>query len=166
MVDLLVTYLDMTAPPPGPTLVSAVASAAIGREKLSLADYLDLYRAVGGPLDWDQRLRMPAAALSALLAHPSTWLNVLRVDGTAAGFCEFNGVGEPIVELVHFGLVAAFQGRGLGPCLLDSSLRAVWATRPQRIWLHTDTNDHPKALSVYQRAGFVIRERRMETFPD
>ena len=166
MVELLVTYLDMTAPPSGPALASPVATATIGRENLSLAAYLDLYRAVGEPLDWDKRLRMPAAELSALLAHPSTWLNVLRVDGTAAGFCEFNGVGEPVVELVHFGLVAAFQGRRLGPYLLDSSLRAVWATRPQRVWLHTDTNDHPKALSVYQRAGFTVRERRMENFPD
>ena len=120
MVELLVTYLDMTAPPSGPALASPVATATIGRENLSLAAYLDLYRAVGEPLDWDQRLRMPAAELSALLAHPSTWLNVLRVDGTAAGFCEFNGVGEPVVELVHFGLVAAFQGRRLGPYLLDS----------------------------------------------
>ncbi|PLP61083.1 GNAT family N-acetyltransferase [Mesorhizobium loti] len=166
MVELLVTYLDMTASPSGMALNSPDRSVRLGRESLSPADYLDLYRAVGASLDWDQRLRMPAEQLAILLASPSTWLNVLRVDGVAAGFCEFNSVGEPVVELAHFGLAAAFQGRGLGPYLLDSSLRAIWLQEPQRVWLHTDTNDHPKALSVYLRAGFAIRERRMERFPD
>ncbi|MBR2686787.1 MAG: GNAT family N-acetyltransferase [Aquamicrobium sp.] len=166
MVELLVTYLDMTASPSGTALASPGRLARLERENLSPADYLDLYRAVGASLDWDQRLRMPGEQLAILLASPSTWLNVLRVDGVAAGFCEFNGVGEPVVELAHFGLAAAFQGRGLGPYLLDSSLRAIWSQKPQRVWLHTDTNDHPKALSVYLRAGFAIRERRMESFPD
>ena len=166
MVELLVTYLDMTASPPEPALSSPDSRVCLKRENLSLADYLDLYRAVGAPLDWDQRLRMPREDLAILLASPSTWLNVLRIDGVAAGFCEFNSVGQPVVELAHFGLVEAFQGRGLGPYLLDGSLRAIWAGQPERIWLHTDTNDHPKALSVYLRAGFSIRERRMESFPD
>lgn len=166
MVDLLVTYLDMTAPPPGPALGCPDSTASLKRENLSPAGYLDLYRAVGASLDWDQRLRMPRDDLAILLASPSIWLNVLRADGVAVGFCEFNGVGEPVVELAHFGLVEAFQGRGLGPYLLDGSLRAIWTRKLERVWLHTDTNDHPKALSVYLRAGFRIRERRMETFPD
>ncbi|WP_054313102.1 GNAT family N-acetyltransferase [Mesorhizobium sp. 1M-11] len=166
MVDLLVTYLDMTASPSGAALSSPDSAACLKRENLPLVDYLDLYRAVGASLDWDQRLRMPKNDLAVLLASPSTWLNVLRVDGVAAGFCEFNGVGEPVVELAHFGLVDAFRGKRLGLYLLDGSLRAVWASQPERVWLHTDTNDHPKALSVYLRAGFAIRERRMERFPD
>ncbi|WP_393960372.1 GNAT family N-acetyltransferase, partial [Priestia megaterium] len=134
MVELLVTYLDMTASPSGTALGSPGRLARLERENLSPADYLDLYRAVGASLDWDQRLRMPAEQLAILLASPSTWLNVLRVDDVAAGFCEFNGVGEPVVELAHFGLAAAFQGRGLGPYLLDSSLRAIWSQKPQRVW--------------------------------
>lgn len=155
----------MTAPPAGPAL-SPPDGTILMREYLPLGDYLGLYREVGAPLDWDQRLRMPRQDLAILLAKPSTWLNVLRVDGAVAGFCEFIEVGEPIVELAHFGLAEAFRGRGLGPYLLDRSLRVIWAMRPERVWLHTDTNDHPKALSVYLRAGFTIRERRMETFLD
>lgn len=156
----------MAAPPAGPALAPPDGMVSLAREYPPLDDYLDLYRTVGAPLDWDQRLRMPKQDLAVLLAKPSTWLNVLRVDGVAGGFCEFIDVGEPIVELAHFGLAQAFQGRGLGPYLLDRSLRAIWAMRPERIWLHTDINDHPKALSVYLRAGFSIREQRMETFPD
>jgi ribosomal protein S18 acetylase RimI-like enzyme len=90
----------------------------------------------------------------------------LRVDGEAAGLCEFTAVGQPVVELTHFGLIPAFQGRRLGPYLLDQSLRAVWSHGSEKLWLHTDTYDHPSAQSVYRRAGFKTYAQRMETFPD
>ncbi|WP_292469832.1 GNAT family N-acetyltransferase [Mesorhizobium sp.] len=109
---------------------------------------------------------MPKAELETLLASASTHIHVLRVDGEAAGFCEFNDVGQQAIELVHFGLVPAFQGRRLGPFLLDQALRAAWLHQPERLWLHTDTYDHPAAQSVYGRAGFKAYEQRMETFPD
>ncbi|WP_217577383.1 N-acetyltransferase [Mesorhizobium sp. GbtcB19] len=166
MVDLLVTYMEMLEAPQGTPRASPLPGAIVAREKLDLSDYLDLYRAVGGPVQWDQRLRVPEAELETVLADAATHIHVLRVDGEAAGFCEFNGVGEAAIELVHFGLVPAFQGKRLGPFLLDRALRAAWSHRPQRLWLHTDTHDHPAARSVYERAGFRVYARRMETFPD
>ncbi|MGX8013853.1 GNAT family N-acetyltransferase [Mesorhizobium sp. ORM8.1] len=166
MVDLLVTYMEMLAPPSGDALAAPLPGAVVTRESLDLSNYVDLYRAVGGPVQWDQRLRMPEAELATLLASEATHIHVLRVGGQAAGFCEFNDVGRAAVELVHFGLVPAFQGRRLGPFLLDQSLRSVWSKRPERVWLHTDTYDHPGAQSVYERAGFRAYSRRMEAFPD
>ncbi|RRH96422.1 GNAT family N-acetyltransferase [Mesorhizobium tamadayense] len=166
MVELLVTYMEMTAPPPGDELSVPIPGATVAREVLDLPAYVDLYRAVGAPVQWDQRLRMNSAELARLLAHPSMLINVLRVDGEAAGLCEFSGVGERVVELTHFGLVPNFQGRRLGPFLLDQSLRAVWSYGPERLWLHTDTYDHPRAQSVYKRAGFRPYAQQMETFPD
>lgn len=166
MVDLLVTYMEMTAPPSGEPPAVPLPGAAVRREMPDFPNYLDLYRAVGGPVQWDQRLRMPKAELETLLASASTHIHVLRVDGEAAGFCEFNDVGQQAIELVHFGLVPAFQGRRLGPFLLDQALRAAWLHQPERLWLHTDTYDHPAAQSVYGRAGFKAYEQRMETFPD
>ena len=56
--------------------------------------------------------------------------------------------------------------KGTGPYPLDHALRSAWSTRPQRIWLHTDTWDHPKAIATYQRAGFKIYAQRFEVFPD
>jgi GNAT superfamily N-acetyltransferase len=166
MVDLLVTYMEMLAPPQGAPLAPPLPGAIVACEKLDLSSYLDLYRAVGGPVQWDQRLRMAEADLETLLDDDATHIHVLRVDGEAAGLCEFNEVGQPAVELVHFGLVPAFQGRRLGPFLLDRALRAAWSHRPERLWLHTDTHDHPAAQSVYGRAGFRAYTRRIETFPD
>ncbi|ESX89341.1 GNAT family N-acetyltransferase [Mesorhizobium sp. M0761] len=166
MVDLLVTYMDMRPRDLAPARVSPAAATTVALERLDSAAYIDLYRAVGEPVQWDQRLRMPAEDLERLLALPSTHIHVLRVEGEAAGLCEFNGVGQPEVELVHFGLVPAFQGRRLGPFLLDQALRAIWSRAPQRVWLHTDTYDHPAAQSVYRRAGFKAYAQRMGTFPD
>ena len=166
MVDLLVTYMEMLVPPQGAPPASPLPGASVARERLDLSSYLDLYLAVGGPVQWDQRLRMLEAELEMLLAVASTHIHMLCVDGEAAGFCEFNGVGEAAIELVHFGLVPTFQGKRLGPFLLDRALRAAWSYRPQRLWLHTDTYDHPAAQSVYARAGFRAYAQKVETFPD
>jgi GNAT superfamily N-acetyltransferase len=166
MVELLVTYMAMTAPPAGTPLPVPVAHASIRREALAADDYRALYRAIGDAVQWDQRLRMPASELEALLNDPATHLHVLRLHGEAIGLCEFERVGAPAVELVNFGLVPAAQGRRLGPWLLDHALRAVWAIGPERIWLHTDTNDHPKAVATYERAGFRPYRQSLETFPD
>ncbi|MDG4898320.1 hypothetical protein P9272_32830 [Mesorhizobium sp. WSM4976] len=61
--------------------------------------------------------------LEAVLADAATHIHVLRVDGEARGFCAFNGVGKAAIELVHFGLVPAFQGKRLGPFMLDRVAR-------------------------------------------
>lgn len=166
MVDLLVTYMEMTERPGGDPFAVPVTGARIERERPNPCDYLALYRGVGEPLNWDQRLRMPGDALQTLLSDESTHVHVLRVDGKAAGLCEFVGAGGSEVELTHFGLIPEFQGKKLGPYLLDHSLRSIWSLAPVRIWLHTDTNDHPGAQSTYRRAGFRPYAQRMESFPD
>ncbi|MFK0689564.1 GNAT family N-acetyltransferase [Mesorhizobium sp. IMUNJ 23033] len=164
MVDLLVTYMEMIVPPSGDAFAAPAPGAMVAHETLDIDGYVSLYRAVGEPVQWDQRLRMGSGELERLLALAST--HILRVDGEAAGLCEFNGVGQADVELTYFGLIPRFQGRKLGPFLLDRSLRAAWSHRPERLWLHTDTYDHPGAQEVYRRAGFKPYAQRMETFPD
>ena len=165
MVDLLVTYMEMTEPPPAAPKSSPDSSLRVERERLGRTDYMTLYRAVGEPLQWDERLRVEPETLDRLLTVPSTHILVLRLNGEAIGFCEFARVGEPEVELVHFGLVPAAQGKGFGPYLLDHALRRCWQHSPNRIWLHTDTNDHPSAVPVYAKAGFRPFLQRIETFP-
>jgi len=32
----------------------------------------------------------------------------------------------------------------------------AWSYQPERLWLHTCTEDHPKALPNYLKAGFKI----------
>ena len=165
MVELLGTYLEMKTPPPGNGPASR-SGLAVEFERPSEADYLVLYRAVGEPVQWDERTRMPPGALAAFLESPATNIFVLREVGRAIGLCEFSKVDEDAVELTNFGIVHAAYGRGLGPDLLDRALRACWKTNPGKICLRTDTNDHPKALGIYERAGFIQTKRKMESFPD
>ena len=164
MVTLIVTYMAMAAPPAAaPRRAPEGASVAV--ERLAVADYRALYRAVGEAVQWDERLRLGEPALAAILEAPTTELHVLRADGAALGFCELD-LGDPArIEIVYFGIVPAAQGRGLGPFLLDRALRAAWARGPERIWLHTDTNDHPGARATYERAGFAVCFSRWERFP-
>jgi GNAT superfamily N-acetyltransferase len=158
---LRVTYLELReAPTQG---ARQVGPERIAREQLNREAYLHLYRRVGAPLRWDQRLLMPEGELSDLLAGRSLDIYVLRdVQGEALGFCEFDRREFPNVELKYFGLVAAAQGRGLGPWLLAEALCETWKSNPSRIWLHTDTWDHPAAVRVYERAGFRIYDVRDE----
>lgn len=158
--------MEMKAPPQGTPVSVPLHPAVAEREILDRHEYISLYSQVGNPLQWDQRLRMPQVDLEILLTNPTTHLYVLRVHDKPVGLCEFEGVGTSDVELTNFGLIEAVQGQKLGPFLLDFGLRRVWLSSTKRVWLHTDTNDHPNAVPVYQRAGFYVYIQRMETFPD
>lgn len=141
------------APSPAPVRNGPERIAA---ERLDLADYLDLYRRVGAPLRWDQRLQMDPDVLASLLRSGLVVYLLWGGSGEALGLCEFDLTGFPDVELKNFGLVPQAQGRGLGPWLLGVALESEWRRKPRRIWLHTDTWDHPAAMAVYRRAGFEI----------
>ncbi|HLW24933.1 MAG TPA: GNAT family N-acetyltransferase [Steroidobacteraceae bacterium] len=156
-----VSYLELLEPPRAPG--ARAGPERIERERLSVEAYLALYVAVGAPLRWDRRLALDRASLAALLEGERLELYVLRAGGgEALGWCELDREADPPIELTHFGLIPSAQGRGLGPWLLAVSLQAVWRSGARRIWLHTDTWDHPAALGCYQRAGFRIYDRRYE----
>lgn len=152
---LRVMYLELRAAPS--CLVDRVGPESIRLERFSRADYLLLYGRVGEQLRWDQRKLMPPADLRSLLAGNQLFIYVVRdTQGEALGFCEFDRTDFPEIELKNFGLVPEARGRGLGPWLLSTGLREEWKLGPTRIWLHTDTWDHPAALRVYERQGFCV----------
>jgi hypothetical protein len=43
----------------------------------------------------------------------------------------------------------------LGPFLLNCAIDAAWSGGAKKLTVNTCTLDHPKALGLYQRAGFV-----------
>jgi GNAT superfamily N-acetyltransferase len=156
-----VRYLELLQPP------AAVADRGNGEcivlERLTRTDYLALYRRVGEPVRWDQRLQLPAAQLDALLSSEALRLYVLRsASGQAIGLCEFDRSGFPDIELKNFGIAPEMWGHGLGRWLLGVALRCEWESEPSRIWLHTDNWDHPAALHLYEWAGFRVYAERDE----
>ena len=91
------------------------------------------------------------------LRSPGAEIFIVRIQGDAVGLREFNQRESLGGEIVYFGLSPAFQGRRLGPYLLDVALRQHWQSNtPRRVWLHTDTWDDPRALPLYQRVGFRV----------
>lgn len=158
---LRVTYMELREPPPAGS--PSARRERICREELNSQTYLHLYRRVGEPYRWDQRLRMPEGELMALLGGGALDVYVLRNEhGQALGFCEFDRREFPDVELKNFGLVPEAQGRGLGSWLLAVALLETWRYSPSRVWLRTDDWDHPAAVRVYQRAGFRVYDVRDE----
>ena len=151
------TYLELTHSLVGEHLVAPDGDVTVISERPAYDQYLRLWRSVGEPLDWDGRLIIPQADVEAILRSPGTDIFIIRLQGDAVGLCEFNQRESLGSEIVYFGLLPAFQGRGLGPYLLDVALRQHWKSNtPHRIWLHTDTLDDPRALPLYQRAGFRV----------
>lgn len=170
---LRVNYLELTQAPAA--IPEHVGDERVGLETLGLREYLEIYRRVGEPLRWDQRLNMPREELAALLQAERTRIYVLRdAAGIAQGLCELDRKQWPEIELKNFGLTPQAQGRGLGTWLLRTALHGEWRAGPaageglaacqgpSRIWLHTDEWDHPAAVSVYVRAGFRIYMTRTE----
>ncbi len=161
IATLQVTYMELRESPTPP--IERSGTECIALERPSLDEYLTLYRRVGEPVRWDQRLQMRAAELEQQLEGRLLRIYVLRnLQGHALGFCEFDLGAFPEIELKNFGLVPESQGRGLGPWLLAVAIHDIWRSAPTRIWLHTDTWDHPAAIGVYQRAGFQVFDVRDE----
>jgi len=159
--QLRVTYMALREAPPAGS--PSARRERICREELNRETYLHLYRRVGAPYRWDQRLRMPEGELAALLGGGALDVYVLRNEyGQALGFCEFDRREFPDVELKNFGLVPEAQGRGLGSWLLAVALLEQWRYSPSRVWLRTDDWDHPAAVRVYERAGFRVYDVRDE----
>jgi len=114
-----------------------------------------LYSTVGGPWHWRDRLPWDDATIEAHFADPAVLLRVLKVDGATAGYYELHRDAADAVEIVHFGLVPGWIGKGLGGWLLAEAVRDAWAFGATRVWLHTCTLDGDAALPNYLARGFT-----------
>jgi ribosomal protein S18 acetylase RimI-like enzyme len=167
LIDDTVTYLEMTERPTRPPRPAPVKKLALMRaEECTVSFYRYLYRAVGEPWVWFERRTWSDEKLLATIRRPETEVSVLYVAGVPAGYYELDRADSDDVELAYFGLVPEFIGRGLGAWLLDAAIDSAFRTDPKRVFVHTCTFDHPKALGLYQRAGFRVCERRAVAFPD
>ncbi len=118
-----------------------------------------LYDAVGRDYYWIDRHTWPDDVWQDYLALPTVTLLVLYLRGTPIGYIELNAASTdgqtPGTEIVYYGLIPTFHGRGLGKHLLSVGVQAAFAAGATRVWLHTCTLDGPHALANYQARGFV-----------
>ena len=99
------------------------------------------------------------AALAGYLADPSARLLIWEAAGVPAGFVLWCGLGDPsgAVELRRLALAATGGGQGqvFIRALVDYGFGTLDAAR---VWLDA-SGENPRAVKVYERAGFTLEGR-------
>jgi prephenate dehydrogenase len=121
--------------------------------------YRYLYREVGRPWHWIDRLAWTDDRIRAYLAAPGLEIWLLSSAGAPAGFAELARGSDGTVEIVYFGLLPEFLGRRVGRPFLAAVLGRAWERGTSKVTVNTCTLDHPRALPNYLAGGFtVVRE--------
>jgi GNAT superfamily N-acetyltransferase len=155
VVETVITYLEMTAPQrPLPAMPSEPKLALVKAEAIPLHYYRYLYGTVGGPWLWFERLLLDDEALSGKVHAEGVEISVLYANGAPAGYYELDFSVPVSTNLVYFGLMAEWTGRGIGPWLLGSAISEGFGRGAEFLTVNTCTLDHPAALPLYQRLGF------------
>src|SRR5262249_12937545 len=121
--EIEIYHLEMTAPA---DLRSSAARAAGFRVERAGIPTPELnrffYTAVGGDWYWIDRLGWTLEEWRAWVDRPEleTWIGYL--EGTPAGYFELERQTGDEVELVYFGLLPGFLGRGIGGALLTAAV--------------------------------------------
>lgn len=121
-----------------------------------------LYSAIGRDWHWDDRLVWSPDRWREYADRPELQTGLLTVGGIPAGYYELERQAEGSFEIVYFGVVRTYAGRGLGGYLLTEAVRSAWAGGATRVWVHTCDLDQPYALAHYRARGFEVfhTERR------
>jgi GNAT superfamily N-acetyltransferase len=159
-IPITITKLEMKAKPVGlhPHLRKDHDNGRVMLLKLKhppVHFYRYLYETVGKPYIWVERTRMSDETLTAIVQDERVEIYVLYSEGAPAGYAELDFRKLPDAELAYFGLLPDFIGRGLGGFLLATAIDIAWSKPIERLWVHTNTLDHPRALPLYQQMGFV-----------
>jgi GNAT superfamily N-acetyltransferase len=156
------THLEIDDPatlrPAGPPRLDGVEVGRVEPPDGELSRWF--YVEVGAPHNWVDNLGRTAAEWQAWAERVETWVATVR--GERAGYYELRPEGDS-VEVAYFGLLARFQGAGLGGYLLTHALRRGFELA-LRVWLHTNTQDGAGALPNYLARG--LRPFRTETLDE
>lgn len=159
-IPITITKLEMKAKPAGlrPQLRHEHDNGRVMLLKVKhppVHFYRYLYETVGKPHIWVERTRMSDEALAKIVQDEKVELYVLYCEGAPAGYAELDFRKAPDAELAYFGIIQDFLGRGLGSFLLATAIDIAWSKPIERLWVHTNTLDHPRALPLYQKMGFT-----------
>jgi len=163
-VATVTTHLQMLEKPLLPWIPSDLSLEKW--TKPVVADYLALFRKVGEPWLWASRLLMAEADVQAVIHHPGIDIQLVRNDNMVVGFIELDFRKTGQCEIAFFGLVTEMNGKGHGRWMMNQALERAWQDGIERVWLHTCTQDSPRALPFYQQCGFRIFKQQLDMMPD
>ncbi|MGH3168613.1 MAG: GNAT family N-acetyltransferase [Trebonia sp.] len=151
----IVTYVEMTAPS---QLIAAIPVPGLTLEPVDHGSpsIPGILARIGAAHGWKSASRTEREWAAWFAGHPDRTFWLLSFEGEPAGMvtCDLHPGCE--AEVVAFGLLPEFVGKGLGGFALTLGVQQAWALAPSvnRVWLHTSTQDHPRALPNYHRRGF------------
>jgi GNAT superfamily N-acetyltransferase len=159
-----VTFLEMHQSKEFPSPAPGTSFELLSKP-VDVNEYRKYYYGVGEKYFWLDRMVMPDEELYQKINASNVDIFIFNTDNEPAGYIEF-AREEKFVEIVYFGLMPAFIGKGLGKNFLQWVIAKAWSYQPQWIQLNTCTLDHPNALGTYKKAGFTevkkeIQQRRI-----
>lgn len=156
-----VTYLEMTGQ--GELKPGRVVPALQLRREDGLSVLARSVQArVGAAYGWRSSTRSDQGWRELAQTHPHRQYWLTRLAGETAGIAALEPQPGGDVEICTFGLLPEYVGQGLGGHALTLALQQAWATAPleaeavRRVWLHTNSTDHPSALLNYRRRGLRV----------
>lgn len=163
-VATIITHLEMGAKPALPITESSLTLESWPNPPV--AEYCALFRKVGEPWLWISRLLMDADELKPILDDPAVEISIVRDGEEPVGFIELDFRVPGQCEIAFFGLVPAMNGKGHGRWMMNQALELAWRDDIERVWLHTCTQDSPRALPFYQQYGFRIFRQQIDMMSD
>ena len=161
LVDVTRFNLEMTSPD---ELVAGRASASeLDVDRIwgtAAADARSTWKRIGEAHHWDREWSVQDWA--AYLSRSDVFSYFVRMRGDVAGMIELEAQPDEVVEIVTFGLLPEYIGQGIGGHALTLATTLAWNLEhrtgrgTKRVWVHTNSLDHPHALRNYQRRGFRI----------
>lgn len=127
-----------------------------------------LFANIGIPFKWYSRLAWIHDNWESYVQQDNvhTWVGYDR--GSPYGYFELQ-VRPEETEIMFFGILSQFFGRGYGAHLLSCAIREAWNFQEtKRVYVHTCTLDHESALPNYQARGFMVDREvtAMEDVPE
>ncbi len=163
MVEVTITYLEMAGRPayPRPHQPLGHQAALLHAENPPVWYFMNLYEAVGQQYSWTDMHAETPENLRAFVQHPDVALYTLIIQGWPAGFFMLDRREAGICDLAYLGLVPEMLGKGYGKFLLQEAVHTGWdGPNAELLTVNTCTLDHPRALALYQSAGFApVRQK-------
>ena len=159
-----VTFLEMHEPREFPVPLEGTRFELLPKP-VSVNEYRKYYYGVGEKHFWLDRMVMPDEEVFEKINAGNVDIFVFYVNKEVAGYIEFVKE-EKYAEILYFGLMPAFIGKGYGKYFLQWVIAKAWGYQPYWIQLNTCTLDHPNALGTYKKAGFTevrkeVHQRRI-----
>ena len=148
-----VTFLEMHESKAFPVLLPDTQFEVLPKP-IDVNEYRKYYYGVGEKYFWLDRMVMPDEELFEKINADNIEIFLFYVNKEVAGYIEFVKE-EKYVEILYFGLMPTFIGKGFGKYFLEWVIAKAWSYQPEWIQLNTCTLDHPNALDTYKKAGFV-----------